>query len=161
MRRDPAEMAAELLAQLRAKGATLGCAESLTGGLLATTVVGVPGASDVFRGGVIAYAPEVKTDLLGVEHDLIARVGTVHPAVAEQMARGALRELGCDIGLATTGVAGPGSNEGHPAGTVYLACATRGDCTVRRRDLEGDRYGVRRAAVGEALDLALTVLAER
>lgn len=158
MRRDPVELAAELLDVLRAKGLTLGCAESLTGGQLASTIVKVPGASDVFRGGVIAYAPEVKTDLLGVEHELIQRVGTVHPTVAEAMAKGALRELGCEVALATTGVAGPGPNEGHPAGTVYLAVATRETALVRRRDLDGDRYAVRRASVAEALDLALTTL---
>lgn len=149
--------AAELLAHLGRRGWSLGTAESLTGGLLAATVVEVPGASTVLRGSVVAYAPAVKTDVLGVDPRLIERVGTVDPEVARQMAKGARRLLGADVALATTGVAGPGPGEGHPAGTVWLACDAPAGVDVRRLTLTGDRAAVRAGAVSEALRLALEV----
>ena len=94
---DPA--AAALVSALSREGLTLGCAESLTGGLLAATIVSVPGASQVLRGGVVAYAAEVKESLLGVDGGLLAAHGTVHPDVALQMAVGARRLLGCDLAI--------------------------------------------------------------
>lgn len=149
--------AAALLDVLRAAGLTVGCAESLTGGLLAATVVGVPGASEVLRGGVVAYAADVKASVLGVDANLLARHGTVHPDVALQMAVGARRVLGCDLALATTGVAGPGPSEGHPAGTVFIACVSDARQEVRSLRLDGDRAEIRRQSVAAALDLAASV----
>lgn len=146
--------AAGLLGLLADGGWTLGTAESLTGGLLAATLVEVPGASRVFVGSVVAYDPAVKTSLLGVDQDLVARVGTVDEQVAAQMARGARRVLGSDLALATTGVAGPGPSEGHPAGTVWLACAWSGGVTTRRLALTGERAEVRAASVAAAIGLA-------
>ncbi|CAM4139632.1 CinA family protein [Janibacter anophelis] len=146
--------AAGLLGLLADGGWTLGTAESLTGGLLAATLVEVPGASRVFVGSVVAYDPEVKTSVLGVDPDLVARVGTVDEHVAVQMARGARRVLGSDLALATTGVAGPGPSEGHPAGTVWLACAWAGGVTTRRLALTGERADVRAASVAAAIGLA-------
>ena len=146
--------AAGLLGLLADGGLTLGTAESLTGGLLAATLVEVPGASRVFVGSVVAYDPEVKTSVLGVDRDLVARVGTVDEQVAVQMARGARRVLGSDLAIATTGVAGPGSSEGHPAGTVWLACAWAGGVTTRRLALTGKRADVRAASVAAAIGLA-------
>lgn len=153
----PDQAAVRLVEVLRAGGLTLGCAESLTGGLLTAAVVGVPGASDVLRGGVVAYAPEVKTRVLGVDASLVGRVGTVHADVAVAMARGALDVLGCDLAVATTGVAGPGPSEGHPAGTVYVACVTRQVCEVRGLLVDGDRAQVREVTVRTALELAASV----
>lgn len=150
--------AADLIERLVAQGRTLGTAESLTGGLLAATVVEVAGASRVFRGSVVAYAAEVKASVLGVDPDLLTRVGTVDPEVARQMATGAHRVLGVDVALATTGVAGPGPNEGHPAGTVWVACASSSGAIARHVVLKGDRGAVRTGAVGEALGLALEVV---
>lgn len=150
-------VAAAALDELRAHGLTLGCAESLTGGLLSAAVVAVPGASDVHRGAVVAYAAEVKAQVLGVDLSLLDAVGTVHPDVAAAMAKGAQRVLRCDVALATTGVAGPGPSEGHPAGTVHLACAWGEEVHLRRLDLPGERAEVREASVRGALDLLLAV----
>ncbi|WP_346007365.1 CinA family protein [Janibacter terrae] len=147
--------AAGLLASLRAVGWSLGTAESLTGGRLAATIVDVPGASAVFRGSVVAYDPAVKIEVLGVDRELVARVGTVDEEVATQMAKGAARVLGVDVAIATTGVAGPGPSEGHPAGTVWLACLTPDGLRTRRLALTGDRDAVRSGAVEAALDLAV------
>lgn len=150
---DPPPGADGLLESLAARGWSLGTAESLTGGLLAATLVAVPGASRVFHGSVVAYDSGLKIEVLGVEADLVDRVGTVHREVASQMALGACRVLGVDVAIATTGVAGPGPSEGHPAGTVWLACATPTGVTARLLALSGDRAQVRGAAVEAALDL--------
>lgn len=146
-----------LLERLAGHGWSLGTAESLTGGLLAATLVGVPGASSVFAGSVVAYDPAVKVSVLGVDPDLIARVGTVDERVATGMAAGARRVLDVDLALATTGVAGPGPSEGHPAGTVWLACATPREVKARLVTLPGERDEVRSAAVLAALALGREV----
>ncbi len=145
------EAAGRLLERLGARGWSLGTAESLTGGLLAATVVDVPGASRVFAGSVVAYDPQVKIGVLGVDEGLIARVGTVDEEVARQMAQGARRVLSVDLVLATTGVAGPGPSEGHPVGTVWLACASPAGVFTRRLALTGERARVRSGAVEAAL----------
>lgn len=150
---EPLTPAGRLLERLSARGWTLGTAESLTGGLLAATVVSVPGASRLFHGSVVAYDTSIKVGLLGVAADLVERVGTVDREVAAQMALGARRELGVDVALATTGVAGPGPSEGRPAGTVWLACAAPTGVTTRLLALTGDREQVRLGAVMAALDL--------
>src|SRR4051812_47619675 len=99
--------AAELLADLRSRGWTIAVAESLTGGLLCAALVDVVGASRSLRGGVVAYATELKGALLGVDDAVLAARGAVDPEVARQMAAGVRVRLGADVGLATTGVAGP------------------------------------------------------
>jgi len=109
--------ATEVVRLLHLAGATLGVAESLTGGSLTAAVVGVPGASAVLRGGVVAYATDLKGSPLGVPAALLREHGAVHPAVAA----GAKRVLGSTWGVATTGVAGPTEQDGHPVGTVHLA----------------------------------------
>ncbi|MGF0116411.1 CinA family protein [Promicromonospora sp. Marseille-Q5078] len=152
--------AAELLAPAvldaaRARGWTLAAAESLTGGLVVATLVDVPGASAVVRGGVVAYATDVKASALGVDEDLLAERGPVDPDVARQMAVGVRRVVAADVGLATTGVAGPDPQDGHPPGEVYVAVSTPAGDAVRRLDLAGDRGAVRAAAVRAVLALAL------
>lgn len=149
--------AGRLLEQLADRGWSLGSAESLTGGLLAATIVSVPGASDVFAGSVVAYDPAVKVSCLHVDPGLIERVGTVDEDVAVAMATGARRVLGVDLALATTGVAGPGPSEGHPAGTVWLACATPTGVCTRLLALSGERAAVRTGAVSAALALGREV----
>ena len=145
---------AALVAELTARSETVAVAESLTGGLVVARLVGVPGASLVVRGGVVAYAADLKASLLGVDPALLARVGTVDAEVAAQMARGVRERLGATWGLATTGVAGPGPQEGHAAGTAYVAVAREdADCVVRRLDLPGDRTEVREATVTSVLGL--------
>lgn len=152
---DPGALDAQsVVAGLVAAGLTVATAESLTGGLLCATLVDVPGASAVVRGGVVAYATELKADVLGVDAEALDRTGPVDGTVAEQMARGARRVLGADVGLATTGVAGPGPADGFPAGTVFVgiaADALPGGARHVRLDLPGDRPAVRRATVQAAL----------
>lgn len=135
-------------------------AESLTGGLVCAALVDVPGASDVVRGAVVAYAAEVKIGLLGVDAELVAAHGTVHPQVAEQMAAGVRAACGATHGVSTTGVAGPGPSEGQPAGTVYVAVAGPRGTVSSRVDLSGDRAQVRASAVGAALSLLVATLGE-
>src|SRR3712207_4056080 len=102
---------------------TLATAESLTGGLLAATVVEIPGVSAVFRGGLVVYATELKHSLAGVPEDLLADRGPVDADVAKALAEGARRRCGADWGLATTGVAGPEPQDGKPVGMVFIAVA--------------------------------------
>ena len=133
-------------------------AESLTGGDVTSAVVAVPGASAVLRGGVVAYATDLKGALLGVDRALLERVGAVDPEVAAQMARGVRERLGADVGLATTGVAGPGGQDGHPPGEVHVAVATADAVHVRSLRLPGDRSAVRHAARAAVLDCAVDVV---
>ena len=153
--------AAEVLDLLRARGATLAVAESLTGGLLADAFVQVPGASDVLLGGVVTYATALKHELLGVDADLLEAEGPVHPEVARQMAAGVRRRCAvagraADVGVATTGVAGPDPQGGRPPGTVHVGVAVGDRVHAVEGRLAGDRAAVRAAAV----DLALEALAD-
>ncbi|WP_069387204.1 CinA family protein [Cellulosimicrobium cellulans] len=143
-----------LVAALARRGWTLGVAESLTGGLVAAAVVDVPGASRVLRGGVVAYATDVKASLLGVDPGLLARRGAVDPDVAAQMAAGAARVLGADVGVATTGVAGPDPQDGHPPGLVHVAVRTPAAAVVRTLRLQGGREAVRRSTTTAVIELA-------
>nr|WP_139821005.1 CinA family protein [Krasilnikoviella flava] len=138
-----------------ARGWTLAVAESLTGGLVVATLVDVPGASAVVRGGVVAYATDVKAAVLGVDPELLERYGPVDPEVAGQMASGVRRSLTADVGLATTGVAGPDPQDGHPPGEAYVAVSTPAGDRVRRLDLAGGRPEVRAGVVRAALTLVL------
>ncbi|MFN8076943.1 MAG: CinA family protein [Kineosporiaceae bacterium] len=151
----------DLVRTLADRGWTLAVAESLTGGLVTAAVVTVPGASAVLRGGVVAYATQLKADVLGVDRGLLERCGPVDEEVARQMADGVRRVLGADVGLATTGVAGPGPSDGVPAGTVKIACAIPGAPVVARGlHLPGDRDQVRLACVDAVLALAAASLAD-
>jgi len=157
--RDPA-LCRAVLEMLIARGETLAVAESLTGGLLAAALTGVPGASAVFRGGVVAYATDLKAVLLDVPSGLLDRHGAVHPAVAAAMAEGARRRLAAAVGAATTGVAGPDPADGQPAGTVYIAVSAGGGTTTRGLALGGDRCQIRAATVSQSLSLLISVLRE-
>ncbi len=127
---DDETMESAVLQLCRERGETLAAAESLTGGLVAARLAAVPGASDVLKGGVVSYAPEVKFDLLGVPEGPV-----VSTAAAEQMALGVCDLLGTTCAVATTGVAGPDSLEGHPPGTVCMATAVRGEVESMKVDL--------------------------
>jgi nicotinamide-nucleotide amidase len=159
--------AQQVVAELRKRGETVATAESLTGGLLAATVVEVPGASAVLRGGLIVYAVDLKATLAGVPEELLAERGPVDPDVATALARGARERCGATWGLATTGVAGPEAHGGHAAGTVWLGIAGpdpagTGPAGVTARaellQLAGDRAAVRAGSVDAALDLLLGAL---
>jgi nicotinamide-nucleotide amidase len=156
------EMSQEIIEVLVARGQTLAVAESLTGGLVAAALTAAPGSSAAFRGGVVAYATDLKAALLGVPSDLLDRHGAVHPEVAMAMAEGARRRLAATFGAATTGVAGPDPADGQPVGTVYIAVSggpgTKPDvCSLA---LAGDRQQIRAATVAQVLDLLLGVLRE-
>jgi nicotinamide-nucleotide amidase len=144
--------AAEVLRSLIERGQTLAVAESLTGGLLAATLVDVPGASRAFRGGFVVYATDLKHRLAGVPEELLAERGPVDPDVAVALAAGAQRACAADWGLGTTGVAGPEPQGGVAVGTVYVACAGPRS-QVRLLRLAGDRAAIRRGAVDAVLDL--------
>jgi nicotinamide-nucleotide amidase len=149
-------LAFDLVAALTRRRLTVAVAESLTGGALVSELVSVPGASAVVRGGVVAYQTELKHTLLGVDAGLLARHGPVHPDVAASMATGVRDRLAidggsADIGLATTGVAGPDPQGGHEPGTVFVGLAVPGDVLVVSLSLTGDRQAIRNATVSESL----------
>lgn len=154
------DRAAEVVAALARHGMTIAVAESLTGGLVVAELVAVPGASAVVRGGVVAYATDLKASQLGVDAALLADVGAIDPRVAEQMAEGVRQRLGADVGIATTGVAGPDPQDGHAPGEVWLGFATPGGTRAERLDLPGDRAAVRRGAVEALLGMLAVALGE-
>jgi nicotinamide-nucleotide amidase len=132
---------------------TVACAESLTAGGLASRLADVPGASAYLAGAVVAYAPEAKRRLLGVSGETLSRDGTVSEASALEMARGVRALFGTDVGISTTGVAGPDELEGHPPGELWVAVASEGGEEARHFRAPGDRAQVRRWAQVQALDL--------
>jgi PncC family amidohydrolase len=152
-RSDVEALAARCLAALRQRGSTLATAESVTAGLVAATVAAVPGASAVLRGGLVAYATDVKTGLLGVDADVVARYGVVSARCAEAMAVRARELLQATWAVATTGVAGPDRQEGKPPGTVFVGVAGPGVVRAEALALSGDRQGIRDATVAEVLHL--------
>jgi len=144
---------AALVHALVDRGETVAVAESLTGGAVASALVEVPGVSAVLRGGVVAYATDLKHALLGVDADLLVREGAVHPDVALGMADGVRARLGATWGLATTGVAGPDPQDGKPPGRVFVAVSGPAGSVVEQRDLPGERDEVRATSVDAVLDL--------
>jgi nicotinamide-nucleotide amidase len=144
---------AALHARLRRSGRTVAVAESLTGGLLCAALTETAGASAIVRGGVVVYATDLKADLVGVDRDLLRRVGAVHADVAAQLAAGVRTRLGAEIGLGVTGVAGPEPQDGQPVGTVFAALASPGGIMVERHEFAGDRATIRRDAVQACLRL--------
>jgi len=146
---DDESMEEAVAKRLLALGLTLGVAESVTGGLIASRLVNVSGASDWFRGGVVTYATELKHSLLGVDHGPV-----VSAAAAESMASGARTLLGCDVAVSTTGVAGPDLQDGEPVGTVFVGLSVgERDTTSVRLQLPGDRPRIREYATISALNL--------
>ena len=150
---DGETMESVVLDMLRQRGQTLAVAESVTGGYLAGRLTAVPGASDVFRGGVIAYASDIKFGLLGVP-----RGPVVSELAAMAMADGVRETLGADVGLATTGVAGPDTQEGQPVGTVYLGVAVGDRVEAQYVRLPGDRERIRQFSCISLLNLLRQVL---
>lgn len=145
---DSDTMESVVLGLLRDRGLTLGLAESVTGGLVGGRLTSVPGASEVLRGGVVSYATEVKHSVLGVPHGPV-----VSEPAAAQMAEGARRVLGADIGLALTGVAGPTEQDGMPVGTLCVGIASLGGVRTFTVRLPGAREPMRQMSVISSLDL--------
>jgi nicotinamide-nucleotide amidase len=146
--RDDETMESVVLDLLRERALTLAVAESVTGGLITARLTDIPGASEVLRGGVVAYASEVKFDVLGVPEGPV-----VTPETAKAMADGVRRELGADVGLGVTGVAGPDEQEGQRVGTVHLGIALGDEVEAVTLGLPGDRKRIRDFATITLLDL--------
>lgn len=160
---EPEGGAQKLVEELRRRRLTVGVAESLTGGLLAAALVDVAGASAVVRGGIVAYASDLKATLLGVDGRLLSERGAVDPTVAQQMAEGVRRAVGergvpADVGLSTTGVAGPDPSDGREVGTVFVAVSAAESTRVEEFRFLGDRASIRRQSVVAAIALAIEVL---
>ncbi|MGH3661205.1 MAG: CinA family protein [Micromonosporaceae bacterium] len=148
---DSDRLAAHVVAALRERGQSLAVAESLTGGALSAAIVAVPGASQVFRGGLVVYAADLKVSLAEVDARLLEARGPVDRDVAAALADGARARCRASWGLATTGVAGPDSHGGQPPGTVWLGMAGPAGVSAWRLTLPGDRAEVRAGAVLAAL----------
>lgn len=157
----PKSDAGTLLDAVAQRGWTIGTAESLTGGAVCAALVDLPGASRVLRGGIVAYATEIKATVLGVDAGLLAEYGAVHPEVAITMAQGVCRVLDVTVGLSVTGVAGPDPQDGQQPGTVFIAVSTPDDAVVKALHLPGDRQQVRAATCREVLHLALEYVQAR
>lgn len=179
-----AQLAARAVRLLRARSETAATAESLTGGLVGAALTEVAGSSVVFRGGLITYATDLKSRLAGVAAPLLVSDGPVAATTASAMAEGAARACGADWGLATTGVAGPDPQDGHPVGQVFVAVAgprapgplapgppaesTPAETAGKRPDrarvqelaLTGDRAMIRQQTVTAVLELLVAALGE-
>lgn len=143
------------------RGATLGTAESLTGGMIAAAVADISGASAVLMGGIVSYDPKVKRDVLGVSQVIIDGVGVVSEACAIQMAKGARKMLKTDVVVSATGIAGPtGGTEENPVGTVWLGVSGHKGTFAKKCQFDGDRQSVREQCAEEALSMALEMLLE-
>jgi nicotinamide-nucleotide amidase len=152
-------LGATLHAELLQRSMTLATAESLTGGALADLVSASPGASETYLGGVVSYATEVKIDLLGVSAETVKEHGVVSEECAREMAQGVRTLVGTDWGVSTTGVAGPTTQEGKPAGMVFVAVAGPHGTRCQQLDLDGDRAEIReRTCTAAATMLIETVL---
>lgn len=139
---------------------TIATAESCTGGLLGARVTAIPGSSDVYVGGVVAYDNSVKTKLLGVRDASLSEHGAVSEQVAREMAEGCARALGTRVGMAITGIAGPGGGTAEkPVGTVWIAVAGAGDTRTLGRVYVGDREEIRLRATQASLDQLRRALA--
>lgn len=153
----PSAAASTLVGLLAVRGLTVATGESLTAGLVAATLAEVPGCSAVLRGGIVAYDRAVKASLLGVGPAELA-VGVVSEAVAVAMARGARARLAADVGVGTTGVAGPDPLEGEPVGSVWIAVATDALTRTEHLSLTGDRGDIRCQTVAACLGLISAML---
>jgi nicotinamide-nucleotide amidase len=138
---------------LTAANRTLGCAESVTGGLVGGRITTVAGSSEYYLGGVISYATEAKATVLGVDREMLTEYGPVSEAVAGAMAEGVRRLFGASVGLATTGVAGPAEQDDQPVGTLCLGVADLDGTVTRKLRAPGDRGQIRAWATTSALDL--------
>jgi nicotinamide-nucleotide amidase len=156
----PTTHLAEALGSLcRQRGWSISTAESCTGGGIARAITDIPGSSDYFQGGIVAYSNALKQQLLRVSPGTLASVGAVSRECAQEMVLGARATLHTDVALASTGIAGPGGATARkPVGLVYLAVATPATIEVRELRLAGTRADIMDAATAAALELALTVL---
>ncbi len=148
-----------VIKKLSGKNLTLATAESCTGGLISGKIVDYPGASKVFVDGVVSYSNESKVKRLGVSEETLNKYGAVSEQTAKEMAEGVVKLLGADVGVSSTGVAGPdGGTDEKPVGLVYIAVCLKGKTTVKKLNIKGKRNRIRGRVVTEALTLLLTLL---
>lgn len=145
--------ASEIVAQLTKKHLTIATAESLTAGMLSSSIADVAGASAVLQGGIVAYNNSIKHRLLGVSADTLAARGAVDSETAQQMATGVRQRFTADIGISTTGVAGPEPSEGKAVGIVFIALATADTTVAKLLRFDGNRDQIRTATVAAGLQL--------
>ena len=151
--------AARLGLLLKNRGLSCATAESCTGGLIGATLTDIPGSSEWYRGGVISYANEAKTRLLGVSGAMLATRGAVSEEVALAMAQGACGVLCADVALASTGIAGPGGGStAKPVGTVWIGISSSGNAFAKEFHFKGNRENVRAQATQAALEMILEAL---
>jgi len=154
------ELASEIIDALRQRNETFSTAESLTAGALSSAIVRIPGASDVFAGGITAYSDEVKASHLFVDPQLIAEHTSISQEVAIAMAQGAMRSFGTTWGIATTGVAGPNPVGSHPVGSVWVAIqGPVSECI--ELSLSGERETIRNAVTASAIATFARILRHR
>lgn len=152
-------IAGDAVAAAVGRGITVATAESLTAGMVTAMLADTPGASAMLQGGVVSYRNSVKRDVLGVPQALLDSVGSVDGAVAAAMADGARRTCGADLGVSTTGVAGPDDHDGKPVGTVFIGVATAEGSTSFPYRFEGTRAEIRALACAAALERLQEALA--
>jgi PncC family amidohydrolase len=156
---EPLEVQVGIL--LRQRGLTLALAESCTGGMVSNLITNIPGSSDYFLGGVVAYAYEAKEQLLGVRHDTLLKHGAVSPETALEMANGIRHELKADIAASITGIAGPGGGmPNKPVGLVWMAISSPIGDRVFRYIFKGDRIEIKKSAAEQILRLLVTHINE-
>lgn len=153
-----AQLAAEVVDLALARGMTIAAAESLTAGMVCAELGSIPGASGVLQGGAVSYQNHIKVSLLGVDPVLLAGAGPVDGAVARQMAAGARHVFSADLGVSTTGVAGPEPHGAKPVGTVFVSVISPDGAWVSEHRFDGDRAMVRTLACRAALDALLAAL---
>ena len=153
-----AASAAAVVALAIERRLTVATAESLTAGMVAASLADIPGASGMLQGGIVAYQNSVKANLLGVPQALLEAVGSVDGGVVEAMAEGARRACDADVGIATTGVAGPEAHDGKPVGTVFIGVANAEGSTSFAYGFHGDRAEIRQQSCRAALDRLLEAL---
>jgi PncC family amidohydrolase len=155
----PTSYSEQISDKLRAKGWILVCAESCTGGLIASAITELSGSSAIFDRGFITYSNEAKMEMLAVSQGTLDEYGAVSPETATEMAIGALKNSNANISVSVTGIAGPtGGSEEKPIGLVYIGIATKDNCEAHHRQLKGSRSEIRQQAVEEAFTLILESL---
>ena len=149
-------LASDVLAALR--GRTLVTAESITGGGIGAMLTSVPGASSVYKGGIISYCDDVKAFALGVDPEILRHVGAVSAPVAESMALGVRKALQADVAVSVTGLAGPdGDSYGNPVGTVFVGYSDAHRSFAREYHFSGTRSQIRESTIRTALELILEI----
>lgn len=148
----------EVVNRLKARKLVISTAESCTGGMIASSIVNIPGASSVFKEGYVTYSDEVKHKLLHVRKSTLKKYTAVSKETAEEMAFGCAKRTGSDLSVAVTGVAGPDTEDGKPVGLVYVSCYYQSRVHVNELHLKGTRSQIREQAANKALELVLDVL---